>query len=327
MQIDDFRGKIQSILASPISSQLYLAVKNGEDLYELKLADLEDKSTEPTIRKLFCDSLHKFAVNQDLSLCDLSAADERRNALFRYDYKDYPEELKLLKEFNIAEAVKHTPKFDFTSDDLAKIKGYIIYLGTMGNGIVIYKQHYSISLIKRETFLLGAVKSKNRFEQISGNDMIRMNSDVQIIKIDDEMYVVDLDVLEKNLGFTKLIQKAANDLIDEIETLGIVEDVQPLKDSAGNIPFARKLARAKAASPLIKLQIPKEEIVQFTKTAPGLKGKFKYTEDGATIRLDTNASKEIFIKLLNDAYLYSKLTEQYYEARSKDSIANEANLV
>ena len=322
MELNEIKEKISAIIQSGISSQLYFVIKTGDDTYGLKLADIEDQSTEPAIRKLFIDGIQSFISSDDLSVCNLSAADDRRKALFYYDYEEYPDELKLLKDFDIGKTVKSTPKFNFTLDDLSKVRGYIVYLGTMESGLVLYKQHYPISLIKRGSFLLGAIKSRERFEQIPGEDMIRLNSDVQLLKLKDELYVIDLKVLEKNLGFTKLIQKESDEMISKIESLGIIEDVQVLRDSAENISFARKLARVKASSPILKLSIPKEEVIEFSKTSPGLKGKFKYTDDEKTIRLDTNASKDAFIKLLNDAYLYSKLTKQNYEARSKDSIPN-----
>ena len=52
--------------------------------------------------------------------------------------------------------------------------------------------------------------------------------------------------------------------------------------------------------------------MEFTKTTSELTGKFKYSEDGTKIRLDTKKSKDVFLKLMNDAFLRSELTEQYY---------------
>ena len=72
-------------------------------------------------------------------------------------------------------------------------------------------------------------------------------------------------------------------------------------------------------SVVIKLGITKEAIVEFTKTTSELTGKFKYSEDGTKIRLDTKKSKDAFLKLMNDAFLRSELTEQYYEASAKDN--------
>ena len=59
--------------------------------------------------------------------------------------------------------------------------------------------------------------------------------------------------------------------------------------------------------------------MEFTKTTSKLTGKFKYSEDGTKIRLDTKKSKDVFLKLMNDAFLRSELTDQYYEASAKDN--------
>lgn len=76
-------------------------------------------------------------------------------------------------------------------------------------------------------------------------------------------------------------------------------------------------------TPLTNL-FPKEAIVEFTKNTPELAGKFKYSEDGTQIRLDTKKSKIAFLKLMNDAFLHSELTQQWYDASAKDNITQGA---
>lgn len=170
--------------------------------------------------------------------------------------------------------------------------------------------------------MLGLKKSAERFEKISGDDILRLNGDFQLIRIGDELYVTDVKVLERNLGFNELIFREASTSVGAIGKLGLLEDIQVLKDSAEEVSYARKLSKVKKTSPIFSKNIPKEVIIEFTKTNPGLKNAFKYSDDGLTIRLDTKKSKEAFIKLLNDAFLRSELTKEYYEARAKDNISN-----
>lgn len=246
--------------------------------------------------------------------------DERANAIYQYDYETYPDELGVFKNFDITEAITSVRKFDFTQDDLSTLFGYIIYLGSMQNGLVLFKKHYPISLIKRDSFLLGAMKDKERFGKVSGDDIIRMNGTVQLFRVADQTYVIDIKMLERNMGFTELIQKAAGLAVDAMEELGILEDIDVLRDSVSEVSFARKLSKVQKTSPIFQLGISKETIVEFTKTTPELEGKFKYSEDGLTIRLSTKKSKDAFIKLMNDSFLRSELTRQYYEAFSKDQL-------
>lgn len=153
-----------------------------------------------------------------------------------------------------------------------------------------------------------------------GEDIIRLNNTAQLLRLGDTIFVFDLKTLERNLGFSAFMQRTAIDTVEAIAELDILDDIEVLRDTLEDLSFVRKLSKVKKASAIFKLGISKETIVEFTKTTPALAGKFKYSDDGAKIRLDTKKSKLAFLKLMNDAFLHSELTEQYYEASVKDNI-------
>lgn len=320
MTIEEIKDKLSTLLGQPYTVQVYLVLKQDGNLV-LRLADIEDEKTEPEVDKLFLEYMTDTVLNNnDLQVCELSTADERTNAIFHYDYTEYPEELEVFQSFDIKQATKEVEKFNFEQDNLSRLCGYIIYIGSMEDGVSLFKKHYPISLIKRDSFLLGAIKSKQRFELVTGDDIIRLNGAVQLFRINGEIFVIDIKVLERNMGFNQLIYKAADETVQAIEELAIIEDIQVLRDSAEDIAFARKLSKVKKSSPIFKLNISKETIIEFTKTTHDLSGRFKYSEDGNEIRLDTKKSKDAFITLMNDAFLRSELTKQFYEAKAKDNI-------
>lgn len=177
-------------------------------------------------------------------------------------------------------------------------------------------------MIKRDSFLLH--KKDRRFVKIEGDDILRINGSAQVMKLGNDLFVLETKNFERIFGFEELISKRAIETISEIDEKGILEDVQVLKDAAiDDISFARKLSKVKENSPVISLNISNDDIIRFTKTNPGLKGKFKYTEGDKRIRLDTKASKLAFIKLLNDDYLWSELTNQNYDSIAKDRISTQ----
>lgn len=319
MNIDELKIAINTVVDDTISQQIYFVLRK-EDSFVLRLADIEDKTTASELERMFISFIRdEILDNNELQLCELSEDDERANAIYHYDYGTYPDELGVFKNFNITEAIS-IPKFDFSTDDLANLFGYIIYLGNMQNGIMLFKKHYPISLIKRDSFLLGVVKSKHRFEKVSGEDIIRMNGSAQLIRVNDQVYIMDIKMLERNMGFHQLIHKVAEQAVNIVEELGILEDIEVLRDSIEETSFARKLCKVKKTSPILKLGISKETIIWFTKNTPALEGKFKYSEDGNVIRLDTKKSKDAFIKLMNDSFLQSELTKQYYEVLAKEQV-------
>lgn len=320
MKIETLKEQINEILENNYSCQVYLVLRQDNTL-TLKLADIEDNTALPEIEKMFTNSIQETILNNDdLQICQLSTADERSNAIYQYDYKDYPEELDLFRNFDIETPIKKPEKFNFHDDNLSSLFGYIIYIGSMKNGLLLFKKHYSVTLIKRDSFLLGAVKSKERFEKVYEEDIIRLNGTFQLIRIDKTMYVLDLSMLERNMGFTHLIQREAGKTIDAIKTLDILEDIEVLEDTVVENSFARKLSKVYKSSPIFTKKIPKTTIIEFTKTTPALANKFKYSDDGNYIRLDTKKSKDAFIKLMNDSFLCSELTKSYYEALAKDDI-------
>lgn len=319
MTSDELRNSISNILEQPHHTQLYFVLKINNELI-LRLADVEDENTTPEIQRLFEGFLNDAIVfNNDMIIRALSVADESTNVVYEYDYESYPEELNLFKQFRIEEAVK-TAHFNFNTDNLSHLFGYIVYIGSMENGIILFKKHYPIFLIKRDTFLLGMSKSSERFEKLPGEDIIRLNNDAQLLRVGDTILVLNLKILERNMGFKDLIQKAATETVNAIEELDIVDDIEILRQSLNEPSFARKLSKVKKASPIFKLDITKESIFEFIKNTPELADKFKYNEDGTRIHLSSKQSKIEFLKLLNDSFLRSELTKQYYEASAKDNI-------
>ena len=313
---------LEKIDSESCSAQVYLILKKDSNK-SIKKADIEAGQTIDEFKKMFSESLRNTIIeNSEASIVELSAADERANAIYHYDYKSYPEELEIINNFDIQEAVNY-PFFSFAEDNLQNLIGFIIYLGNMNSGIVLYKKHYSISLIKSDAFLLcgnSLFKNPKRFVKFEGEDILRINGDVHLMKINGEIYILNLNVLEKNLGFKELINKNSKDAIEEICASGLLENKEALLNASNEFSFAKKLAKTKKSSPILKMNIPNKHIIEFSKIYPSLKDKFKYSEDGLMIRLDTKESKTAFLKLLNDDFLNSDLTKLKYDSLAKDNV-------
>ena len=73
--------------------------------------------------------------------------------------------------------------------------------------------------------MLGAKKKAERFEKLPGVDIIRMNGDAQLLRLGDTIFVLDLKMLERNMGFSTLIQQAAVETVSAIEDLDILDDI------------------------------------------------------------------------------------------------------
>lgn len=315
--MENIREKISEVINANPTLNLYFVLKI-DNQFEVKRADVDNDSAGPELCKMFVEQLDsKIIKNEDLALINLSSADERNNAIYKYDYDEYPEELMTIKNFEISSAVKYE-KFNFNNDDVSKIFAFIIYMGNMNSGITLFKKHYPVTMIKRGTFLL--YKRGERLVKFDDTDIFRINGNFNIFKIDNELFIKDLPVLEKNCGFEKLIINRANRMLESISEQGLVDNIDDLKDAASDISYAKKLSKVYTNSPVVKKNIPNQKIIEFCKTNPGLKNAFKYTDDGEKFILDTKTARNLFIKLLNDDYLISELTNSYYDSIAKDNI-------
>lgn len=318
MNVQEIKAAVSDIISKDTSLNVFFVLTDENGNYIKRRVDLAQGETTEDFIELFRDYLDITIIqNEELSLCDLSSSDGRGNAIFTYDYKVFPKDLKIIHDFDINEGIREET-FSFSDEKLSDLKGYLIYLGSMQESVVLYKKHYPVSLIKRDSFLL--YKKERRFVKFEGDDILRISGSAQVMKLGTEIFVLDTNNFERNFGFENLILKRASEAIDEINSIGVLEEIQVLKDSAEDISFARKLSKIREKSPVISLGVSNEDIIEFSKINPGLKGKFKYSEDGKRIRLDTKASKNAFIKMLNDDFLRSELTKQNYTSIAKDRI-------
>ena len=49
------------------------------------------------------------------------------------------------------------------------------------------------------------------------------------LRVGDAIFVLNLKMLERNMGFSALIQRAAAETVDAIEELDILDDIEVLK--------------------------------------------------------------------------------------------------
>lgn len=313
MNIEDLKRELDYFSSEDTGIIIYFILKNGEESI-VKMADIDAQDALPELKEHFCESIStRIIEKEDIVLLNLSEADERGNVIYKYDLDDFPEELTIMR--NILEG-ERPENFNFEEDDISQIKGYLILMGDHSHRIILYKQHYGISLIKRDSFLI--FKEQERFVKLD-EDLIRLDNNFQFFYFEDELYIKDLDVLERFFGFYEAIKREAVLSIENIEESGILEDVDVLMESVDDLTFARKLTKIRTGSPVLG-KIPVDQIIKFSKEHPGTADKFKYNEDESKIRLDTKISQKLFVKLLDDSYLRSELTDMYYDSLAKDPI-------
>ncbi|PCH64456.1 MAG: DUF4868 domain-containing protein [Gammaproteobacteria bacterium] len=294
-----------------IGVTVYAVLKNQEDSSPKKL-DIEANALQG-LKALFMQSLReKITDKEELSVLDLSTSDERLDAIYLYDI-EIPAGLiameNVLNEDNF-------PLVDLAEVNLSDIKAILIEIGNNIGQMVLYKTMAPVNVFGRSSFFLK--KAKHRMEKIN-DEFLRISDGFQLLRINGELLVINLIAIEKSFGFHEIIVREAAAGIAAIETLKLVENTAVLNDLLEDVKYARRFTKIAKASPVIKAQVPNASIISFCKTFPKLAGKIRFNGDESKIVLDTNVSKDLFIKLMMDNFLTSELTQYHYDSIAKDS--------
>jgi hypothetical protein len=313
MTREELINGLNLVLEQPdqISTVVYAVMKETNEIKQLNIVNEEIDF----IQNLFINSIKSSILNvEEQTIVTVSEADDRSNTIFEYDL-DLPESLEYLNTtLNDEISV-----YSFENDDLGNIDTLLIEIGTEENQITIMKQLSSVEVFGRGGYMLW--KSDEQFKRFE-DKVLRLTPKFNAVKVGETFVFTDLKILERSHGFHDVIVREANQSILLIDNLNILSSTEGLTSLLSNISFARKVLKLKN-SPVIKNNIPNNVIINFTKTHPALANKMKYNDDSSLIILKTKVSKELFIKMLDDAYLTSDLTQHFYESKAKDEISSE----
>jgi hypothetical protein len=274
MSIDTLRTSISEVITNEnCGAEFYFLLEDSGQI-SIKRADI-DEGAQVELTQNFIDSIGStILLNDELSLLDISSADDRAHAIYRYDLPDVPEQISHLAtvlqrdDFQV---------FNFESDDLNHLKGILIILGHGDQQLAIYKHQYPVSLLKRDSAFFRMIRNQSRLAKLD-DDILRINSKFEFMRVNDEYYIVDIKTLERFFGFHDAVKNIATQGIANIAAAGLIADTSPLAERLDDISFSRKLVRAARASPVLGV-IPNEQVIAFVSSHPALRGKFKLSDD------------------------------------------------
>jgi hypothetical protein len=317
MTLSELREKIHFINSAeePISLSLYFIIEtaNGN---ELKLADIEPAVTSTLLLQFKNYINSKLINNETLFFANLTEAEDRKNSAYYYDLEEKPVGLNFL---NTVLQNEEQTKFNFNNYNLNTIKAFVILIGNQNHKITLYKKHYAINYLHRDS-VLRIFPAATRFEKIDEN-ILSINESFEFMQIENDLIILSTKVLEKHFGFEQIIRNAALANLEVIENSLLLEDITLLNTLSADLKYAKKIVRIKRGTPVLAL--PTSTVMTFIQQHPILKKKIRLNADNTKVSLDTKVSQELFIKLLNDDFLKSELTMLLYDSQNKDSMKTE----
>jgi hypothetical protein len=322
MNTQEFKNKLGSLVEmGDVFSALVFFAMRSEDGVILKKANMKSEvltGIAGGYKETLISELERFNHDDHMAILNLSDRDERGNVIYRYDIPDVePSYFSVMKEPVSEPAVEYIEQrmFNFDNDSFSDIDYFVIVLGTEENHIVVYRDNFNVNLMKQARGRFYLNRSGTQIDKLE-SDILRMDSQIDCMLIDDDFYIVNLKNLDTSREFATIIRGRANEAIDQIAELDFVDNVEGLRTHLEDLSFARRLMRAMDNSPVTGL--PSNVVLDFVRNHQKLGTLLRITE--GKIDLTTKKSQSAFISLLNDDFLYSKLTQRDYESSSKDQL-------
>lgn len=315
MPIKALQKAISAVLDDPLCSAEVFFLLEKEGALELTKPDMEQQTQAELANDFIVETRSKLIEPDGISLLDLTAADERSEVIYKYDLAEIPVKLDKLKEVLAAANIR---PFDFDSDRLEDLTAILIIIGTHASQLVLYKHQYPVLLLKKSGFSISRMGQSKRFKKLE-SDILRINSKFEFFLMDGEFYILDVKTLERFYGFGEAVKNVAIQAIEKIAESGLTVTIDMLSARLDDLSFSRKIARAAKNSPVLG-KISNDRVISFATKHPALAGKLALSADGTQFLLKTKSSQLLFLKLLNDDYLFSQLTEKDYDSLAKDGI-------
>ena len=318
MSIDALRLTAESLANDPQTMGIMFFILKEQNTFVSRKVELSADAQRALTAEVKLELSEFF--ESDYVLRDLTAVDLRQDAIFRYNLLDYPPQLDaFIETFNTPNTI---PGFNHVIDEVTALKAIVVMLGNGNESLSIYKHHYPTNTYRRNGFsLLRAGIAQNRFEKLD-QEIIRLSHTVDFIYDGTDVFVTNFKVLEKFFGFKEAVKADASVKLTTLNARNLIESISLLEDritTQGDVTFARKVIRAISHSRVLDTVI-NDQIIQFIKQHHSLSKKIKINPAETQIILDTKISQNFFMKLLNDDYLKSELTQFEYDADSKDLV-------
>lgn len=323
MNREEFIEKLQGIveLNEDCKAQVFFVLNIG-GVVSLKKANIQREvlnEIASSYRNSLEAEINRFVNDAERDVLNLSDRDERANVVYKYDLPD--EEPSFFAQMR--DVVANHPAdyftggnmFSFETDSLSNISCFLIELGVEDNKIIIYRNNFNVNLMKQARGRFYLNKSGTQFTTID-EDILRMDSQIDVMMIDDDFYVLNLSYLDGSKEFAGIIRSRAEASIAGIDGLNLVDSVDGLRERLSELSFARRLMRAMDSSPVTDM--PAQNVIRFVSQHDKLRNVLK-VEDGR-IKLSSKKAQDYFVRLMNDDFLHSQLTSQDYTSTSKNKL-------
>lgn len=179
----------------------------------------------------------------------------------------------------------------------------------------IYQHICYSQLVKRSKNIYAILSPMDVYKSLD-RDIIKIESKVDAIIVNDSILTSKIELLERNFGFAEFIRTEAAETIKFISQMDIVDNVDLITkfEDKKSLTNAKKILKARK-SPVLRMD--KKKLLDRIQVHP------RYNciiVENDRICLETQKDVLEFLKMLNDSILKSELTDAEYDSTVKKEL-------
>lgn len=321
MTANEFKEKLQSLLdlGDAMTIQSFVALKSADGI-TIKKIDIQEegmKALQCSFNYSIQKEIDRIVNDAEFSVINLSEGEDQNNVIYKYDLTDEkPAFFGYLEDIHKShEAGYYTDNrmFNFDNGDkFEDIDSFFYRIGSEDNHVTVYRQSWGFNVLKQGQGKFYITKSETHITTLK-EEILKMDSSIDVMQIDEDYYIINLKMLESKNVFSTIITKKASKALDLLDEKGFLSTIEGLKERIEEPSFARRMMSAMSSSTILNLDI--NTILSFISDNDKLKKILKVSE--GRIILETKKSQDYFVKLLNDDFLHSELSNSDYNVGSK----------
>ena len=304
MKKDEIQNQIRAITSKGYKPEIYAVIKS-DGIYTLKRF-LAVEALVEQIKNSIDRLLNEQIFSEDFDIDDFSKIEENKKIFYEIDQdKNY-------KPFSFLDSIVSE---EYKEIDQPLLKGFIIKVNLNTEHFWIYQHKYHVTLINKKTSIYALLNGQNRYEPLIV-DVVRFDNKMDLLIIGNSIFTKKINLLQSEFGFDKYIRTEANKEFSKIDKIGILSSSDTLKKmmTASKLTTAKKLLNIKSSK---ATSFSKDELYNRIRNHSYYKDKFKFDENNHTLIVKSQKDINLFLKMVNDDFLHSELTDADYETNSK----------
>jgi len=307
MQRAEFISKIKNIINANVTCgiEIYACLKKNKSFEVEKMIAMDQVKDE--VKALLIGVIEKHYLSDEIEYDEVLNISDNKKAVYVLEQDETYAPFSVLDE-------KVEKSICFSDDKLDQVMGFVFKFNLNSKKIFAYQNAYSGTKVRANK---GLRIIRNRGEekfQIFDKNLIKFDERLEFLIIEETILIRNIKVLQSKFNFDRYIRSMAEKTLLIIENLEIVSDINKMKECEGeeSLTYAKKLMKIKN-SPVLRMdrQVLLEKISQIPRYSSIIK-----IEEGK-IKTSTKKDANALLKMLNDDYVKSILTDQEYDSPSK----------